>query len=68
MIRTVSTDRWPISVKATMLVSVYQHARPKCQNGKDFWDRAIVLTSKDANLTKVDAVFEETMTPEVSDE
>jgi hypothetical protein len=27
-----------------------QHARD--QSGKDFWDRAIVLTSKDANLTK----------------
>lgn len=31
---------------------LYQHARPEDQNGKDFWDRAIVLTSKDTNLTK----------------
>jgi hypothetical protein len=28
------------------------HARAEAQGGKDFWDRAIVLTSKDANLTK----------------
>src|SRR4051812_24558414 len=31
---------------------LYQHARPEDQNGKDFWDRAVVLTSKDTNLTK----------------
>ena len=31
---------------------LYQHARPEDQGGKDFWDRAIVLTSKDTNLTK----------------
>jgi hypothetical protein len=31
---------------------LYQHARPEDQGGKDFWDRAIVLTSKDSNLTK----------------
>ncbi len=31
---------------------LYQHARSEDQGGKDFWDRAIVLTSKDANLTK----------------
>lgn len=29
-----------------------QHNRPTDQNGKEFWNRAIVLTSKDANLTK----------------
>lgn len=28
------------------------HARSEDANGKDFWDRAVVLTSKDANLTK----------------
>jgi hypothetical protein len=28
------------------------HARTEERGGKDFWDRAIVLTSKDANLTK----------------
>ena len=31
---------------------LYDHGRPEHQGGKDFWDRAIVLTSKDANLTK----------------
>ncbi len=34
-----------------------QHARPEEQGGKDFWDRAIVLTSKDANLTKAHARY-----------
>jgi hypothetical protein len=29
-----------------------QHARVEDQGGKDFWDRAVVLTNKDANLTK----------------
>lgn len=31
---------------------LYDHGRPEAQGGKDFWDRAVVLTSKDANLTK----------------
>lgn len=31
---------------------LYDHGRPESQGGKDFWDRAIVLTSKDMNLTK----------------
>jgi Domain of unknown function (DUF4357) len=34
-----------------------QHARPEEQGGKDFWDRAILLTSKDANLTKAHARY-----------
>lgn len=34
-----------------------QHARPEEQQGKDFWQRAIVLTSKDANLTKAHARY-----------
>jgi len=34
-----------------------QHARPGDQGGKDFWDRAIVLTSKDTNLTKAHARY-----------
>jgi hypothetical protein len=34
-----------------------QHTRPEEQGGKDFWDRAIVLTSKDANLTKAHARY-----------
>lgn len=29
-----------------------QHARPEDKGGKDFWRRAFVITSKDANLTK----------------
>lgn len=33
------------------------HARPEEQGGKDFWDRAIVITSKDANLTKAHARY-----------
>jgi hypothetical protein len=36
---------------------LYQHARAEDQGGKDFWDRAIVLTSKDANLTKAHARY-----------
>jgi Domain of unknown function (DUF4357) len=34
-----------------------QHARSEAQGGKDFWNRAIVLTSKDANLTKAHARY-----------
>jgi len=33
------------------------HARPADQNGKDFWERAVVLTSKDTNLTKAHARY-----------
>jgi hypothetical protein len=29
-----------------------RHALPEEQGGKDFWERAVVLTNKDANLTK----------------
>ena len=36
---------------------LYQHARPEDQGGKDFWDRAIVVTSKDTNLTKAHARY-----------
>lgn len=36
---------------------LYQHARSDDQGGKDFWERAIVLTSKDANLTKAHARY-----------
>jgi hypothetical protein len=36
---------------------LYQHARSEDQGGKDFWERAIVLTSKDANLTKAHARY-----------
>jgi Domain of unknown function (DUF4357) len=34
-----------------------QHARPAEQGGKDFWDRAVVLSNKDANLTKAHARY-----------
>lgn len=34
-----------------------QHARPEEAGGKDFWDLAIVVTSKDANLTKAHARY-----------
>lgn len=38
-------------------VRLRQHARPSEAGGKDFWDRVLVLTSKDANLTKAHARF-----------
>lgn len=34
-----------------------QHARPESQGGKDFWDRVVIFTSKDANLTKAHARY-----------
>jgi len=34
-----------------------QHARPEEADGKDCWDLAIVVTSKDANLTKAHARY-----------
>lgn len=34
-----------------------QHARAESSGGKDFWDRAVVLTSKDMNLTKAHARY-----------
>lgn len=36
---------------------LYQHARSEEFHGKDFWDRAVVLTSKDTNLTKAHARY-----------
>lgn len=33
------------------------HARPEGKGGKDFWERAVILTSKDANLTKAHARY-----------
>lgn len=36
---------------------LYMHSRPEAQGGKDFWNRAIVLTSKDTNLTKAHARY-----------
>lgn len=35
----------------------YQHSRSQEQGGKDFWERAILLTSKEANLTKAHARY-----------
>jgi hypothetical protein len=37
--------------------ALYQHARPEDQGGKDFWDRAIVITIKDTNLAKAHARY-----------
>ena len=34
-----------------------QHNRPESNGGKDFWERAIILTSKDMNLTKAHARY-----------
>lgn len=34
-----------------------KHMQPEDKGGKDFWDRAIVFTSKDSNLTKAHARF-----------
>lgn len=34
-----------------------QHGRSEAANGKDFWERAVVLTSKDMNLTKAHARY-----------
>ncbi len=45
---------------------LYQHARPEDQNGKDFWDRAVVLTSKDTNLTKAHARYLESRIIEIA--
>lgn len=36
---------------------IYSHARDESGGGKDFWDRVIVLTSKDMNLTKAHARY-----------
>lgn len=36
---------------------LYEHGRPEEQGGKDFWNRAILLTSKDTNLTKAHARY-----------
>lgn len=38
-------------------VRLRQHARPGDAGGKDFWDRVVVLTSKDANVTKAHARY-----------
>lgn len=38
-------------------VRLADHARLGEQGGKDFWDRAVLLTSKDANLTKAHARY-----------
>lgn len=38
-------------------VRLRQHARPEDAGGKDFWDRVVILTSKDANVTKAHARY-----------
>ncbi|WP_245663568.1 GIY-YIG nuclease family protein [Nocardia inohanensis] len=34
-----------------------RHAAPESKNGKDFWDRVVIVTSKDTNLTKAHARY-----------
>jgi hypothetical protein len=36
---------------------LYKHSMPEESGGKDFWNRAIVITSKDTNLTKAHARY-----------
>lgn len=36
---------------------LYLHSRPEDQGGKDFWERAVIVTSKDTNLTKAHARY-----------
>jgi hypothetical protein len=36
---------------------LYKHSLPADQGGKDFWHRAVVLTSKDTNFTKAHARY-----------
>ena len=38
-------------------VRLRQHSRAEEAGGKDFWDRVVVLTSKDANVTKAHARY-----------
>ncbi|MDR0627963.1 MAG: GIY-YIG nuclease family protein [Bifidobacteriaceae bacterium] len=33
------------------------HARPEPEGGKDFWTEAVIITSKDTNLTKAHARY-----------
>lgn len=40
-----------------VLKRLASHVRSEDQGGKDFWDRAVVLTSKDMNLTKAHARY-----------
>lgn len=38
-------------------VRLRQHSRSEDAGGKDFWDRVVILTSKDANVTKAHARY-----------
>ncbi|WP_309127616.1 GIY-YIG nuclease family protein [Microbacterium sp.] len=38
-------------------VRLRQHSRAEEAGGKDFWDRVVILTSKDANVTKAHARY-----------
>lgn len=42
------------------------HVQPLEQGGKDFWDRAILMTSKDANLTKAHVLYLESRLIEIA--
>lgn len=43
-----------------------QHAQPQEKNGKDFWSRAVLLTSKDMNLTKAHVRYLESRLIEIA--
>lgn len=47
---------------------LYHHSRDVVKNGKDFWDRAVVLTSKDMNLTKAHVRYLESRFIEIARE
>ncbi|GAA4105548.1 GIY-YIG nuclease family protein [Enteractinococcus coprophilus] len=38
-------------------IRLKSHTQPPEKGGKDFWDRAILMTSKDANLTKAHVLY-----------
>ncbi|MBN9756697.1 hypothetical protein Ae406Ps2_1507c [Pseudonocardia sp. Ae406_Ps2] len=43
-----------------------RHAQPQEKNGKDFWSRAVLLTSKDMNLTKAHVRYLESRLIEIA--
>lgn len=43
-----------------------QHNRPESNGGKDFWNKVIIITSKDANLTKGHVRFLESKLVEIA--
>jgi hypothetical protein len=45
---------------------IRSHAQPLEQGGKEFWDRVILMTSKDANLTKAHVLYLEARLIEIA--